>query len=157
MKKAVLVLTLVLGTLVSNSQIISKVYDKYDETYNFSFDSKNVYLSKTIKKADTTDSWDTYYIRFDVLDSYTTFTAKDAVILFEDNTKMELGGDVDIKYYKPGLHRYIFTTFDAELIRKIADKKIIGFKLGGIFDKTLPSTDRVLVQNAAKKIINSKL
>lgn len=156
MKKLLLVLSLTLGTLVSNAQTISKHIDKYENKINWmSTPSSLVYMQKTMSIGDTTESWDTYYVCFYTRDSYTTFSGKDAIILFEDNTKMEISGDVDIKYYKPGIHEYSIANFGKELIEKMANTKIKGYKMH-VFEQTIPVAQRDVIKNAAKKLLVSK-
>jgi len=158
MKKVIVFLTILMFGLssTSNAQTIDKFYDKYEGRHIYSFDSKNVYLNKTISKSDTSENWDTYYIRFDTFDSYTTFSAKGAIILFEDGSKIELNGDVNLKYYKLGIHRYAFGYFSGDLIRKMAETKIIGFKLGRIFEQSISLPQREIIRKAAKKLLDTK-
>ena len=155
MKKVLLGLTLVLGTLVSNAQLISKHIDKYENKINWmATPSSLIYFQKTMNIGDTTETWDTYYVCFYTRDSYTTFTGRDAIILFEDNTKMEIDGDVSIKYYKPGIHEYSISNFGKELVEKLATTKIKGYKID-VFEQSVPVAQRELIRNAAKKILSS--
>ena len=155
MKKVLIVLTLVLGTLVSNSQVVSKHIDKYENKINWMVTpSSLIYFQKTMNIGDTTENWDTYYVCFYTRDSYTTFSGKDAIILFEDNTKMEIDGDVSIKYYKPGIREYSISNFGKELVEKLATTKIKGYKIH-VFEQSVPVAQRELIRNAAKKILSS--
>jgi len=155
MKKILLVLSLTLGTLVSNAQNVSKHIDKYENKISWMVTpSSLVYFQKTMNIGDTLENWDTYYVCFYTRDSYTTFSGKDAIILFEDNTKMEITGDVDIKYYKPGIHEYSISNFGKELIEKMSTTKIKGYKMH-VFEQNVPVSQRELIRNAAKKLLAS--
>ena len=153
MKKVLLGLVLVLGTLISKAQVISKHIDRYKNKINWMITpSSLIYMQKNMNIGDTTENWDTYYVCFYTRDSYTTFSGKDIIILFEDNSKIEISGDVDIKYYKPGIHEYSISNFGKELLEKMATTKIKGYKMH-VFEQNVPINQRELIKNAAKKLL----
>ena len=158
MKKVMLFLTILMVgmSFTSNAQVISKRIDKYENKINWSvMPSSLIYIQKSMSINDTTESWDTYYVCFYTRDSYLSLSGKDAIILFEDDTKMEISGDMDIKYYKPGIYEYSISNFGKELLEKMATTKIKGYKIH-IFEQSVPISQRELIKTAVKKILITK-
>lgn len=147
--KKLLVLTMVLTSYVSYGQYSRKV-DKFKDEVVCRYVTPSVDFNKYISSNDTL-----YLTSFTLYDSYMTVSGSDAILLFADKTKIELSGDVDVHYSSPGYYRYVYYTSDKEVVEKLANTQLVGYKLH-IFDKILPQSIRPTIKTAANKILVSK-
>ena len=139
-------------TLVFNVSFgqFSREFDKYENEVTLTYNTPYVSFYKYIKNADTT-----YQTAFYVYDTYLTSSGRDAVLLFSNGDKLELSGEVDVAYSNNGYYRYTFYSFDKNIVEKISETKLVGFKLH-IFKKDLNAQNITNINTAAKKILISK-
>jgi hypothetical protein len=127
----------------------SRNYNKYEGEIELTYNTPNVSFYKYIKNGDTT-----YQTAFYIYDTYLT-TGSGVILLFSNGDKIEYTNDVDVKYAYKGYYRYTFYFWTKEVVEKLSNTSLIGYKLH-IFEKDLTQQNRNLIMTAAKKILVSK-
>jgi hypothetical protein len=146
--KKLLLIFLILIIKTSYGQFNRK-YDKYNQEVVISYNNTYVSLYKYIKNEDTT-----YQIAFYTYDNYLTASGNSAILLFSDDSKIELEGDVDVDYANGNLYRYSFYSYDKKIIEKISEDKLVAFRLH-IFDRNVDKKNQNLILQGAKKVLST--
>jgi hypothetical protein len=126
---------------------LSKKVDKFTGEVQHTYNTSNVSFNKYVKGADTT-----YQTSFFLYDTYLTASGTDAILLFSDNTTIELKGEVDVDYSHNNLYMYTFYTYEKDVVELLSNKTLKAFKLH-IFDKNISTTSAGVIKVAAKKIL----